>query len=135
MNKWSKASQERLRMAHPDLQKLCRVVLQIHDCSVICARRGPDEQNEAYRAGKSKLQYPHSPHNKVPARAVDLAPYPLDWKNTKRCYYFAGIVTATATALGIAIRWGGDWDSDQDLDDQGFNDLCHFELEYDIRAA
>jgi peptidoglycan L-alanyl-D-glutamate endopeptidase CwlK len=26
------------------------------------------------------------------------------------------------------IRWGGDWDGDQDFRDQTFDDLAHFEL-------
>jgi hypothetical protein len=26
------------------------------------------------------------------------------------------------------IRWGGDWDRDNDFSDQKLNDLCHFEL-------
>ena len=40
----------------------------------------------------------------------------------------AGYIQATADKLGIKIRWGGDWDSDGDLDDQTFMDLGHFEL-------
>ena len=32
-----------------------------------------------------------------------------------------------AAAEGIKIRWGGDWDRDNDLADQSFNDLVHFE--------
>jgi peptidoglycan L-alanyl-D-glutamate endopeptidase CwlK len=60
--------------------------------------------------------------------AVDLAPYPIDWKNTKRFYHFAGIVLGVATEMGIRIRWGGDWDMDDDLDDQSFMDLVHFEI-------
>ena len=38
-------------------------------------------------------------------------------------------IMATAKRLGYNnMRWGGDWDKDFDLDDQTFNDLCHFEL-------
>lgn len=46
----------------------------------------------------------------------------------KRWYIFAGIVKGVALAMGISIRWGGDWDNDNNFDDQTFNDLPHFEL-------
>ena len=39
----------------------------------------------------------------------------------------AGLVLGIAAVFGIKIRWGGDWDSDNDLNDQKFMDLAHFE--------
>ena len=30
--------------------------------------------------------------------------------------------------LGVRLRWGGDWDSDLEVDDNDFDDLPHFEL-------
>ena len=30
--------------------------------------------------------------------------------------------------MNIKIRWGGDWDSDNIMKDQTFNDLPHFEI-------
>ncbi len=62
--------------------------------------------------------------------AVDIAPYPIDWKDHKRFYYLAGIVKGVASQMGIKVRWGGDWDSDNDLNDQSFMDLGHFEIVY-----
>ena len=49
-------------------------------------------------------------------------------KEIARWYYFGGFVLGTAEEMGIDIRWGGDWDSDRDLDDQSFDDLPHFEV-------
>jgi peptidoglycan L-alanyl-D-glutamate endopeptidase CwlK len=49
-------------------------------------------------------------------------------------HYFAGYVKATAEQLKKDqlichdIRWGGDWDSDTEVNDQTFIDLPHFEL-------
>ena len=60
--------------------------------------------------------------------AVDVTPYPVDFDNTDRHYYFCGYVLAVAKQLGLDIRWGGDWDSDRETKDQTFNDLVHFEL-------
>jgi peptidoglycan L-alanyl-D-glutamate endopeptidase CwlK len=59
-----------------------------------------------------------------------VAPYPIDWNDTKRFYHFAGFVlgVAKSSKIAIPIRWGGDWDSDNDLNDQTFMDLVHWEL-------
>ena len=64
----------------------------------------------------------------TPSMAVDVAPCPIDWEDTKRFYHFGGYVKAWAHALDIKIIWGGDWDSDNDFRDQRFHDLVHFEL-------
>ena len=69
-----------------------------------------------------------SHHNSDPSRAVDVAPYPIDWNDTERFGRFAGFVLGMAAAMGIPLRWGGDWDRDNDTHDQKFNDLVHFEL-------
>lgn len=67
-------------------------------------------------------------HNKTPSLAVDVAPWPIDWNDKNRFYHFAGRVQGIAQMFNIKIRWGGDWDSDNDLKDQNFYDLPHFEL-------
>lgn len=47
---------------------------------------------------------------------------------------FSGVVLAVTHRLladgtiSHAIVWGGDWDSDNDLTDQTFNDLAHYQL-------
>ena len=128
MNKFSQKSLDRLKGVEPELQELAHHVLRIHDCTVITGHRTEAEQQKAFDEKKSKVQYPNSKHNTYPSRAIDLSPFPIDWENTKRFYYFAGIVMGVADALGLHIRWGGDWDSDNDLDDQKFMDLVHFEL-------
>lgn len=121
-------SKRNLSEAHPDLQRLFNAVILIIDCSIIEGFRSEEEQNKAYFSGKSKLGWPDSKHNKRPSLAVDALPYPIDWNDTKRFYYFAGIVMATAKLIGVKVRWGGDWNMNQDLNDQTFYDLVHFEL-------
>lgn len=126
---FSQRSRDKLNTVHSDLQKVAMAVIKIHDCTVITGYRSEQAQNDLYYLNKSKKVFPHSKHNKMPSLAIDLAPYPIQWDNIKRFYYFAGLVIATAEAMGIKLRWGGDWDSDNDLDDQDFNDLIHFELQ------
>jgi len=59
---------------------------------------------------------------------MDIAPYPIDWKDLERFYVLAGVIMACAHEEGVKIRWGGDWDSDGDYHDSSFIDLPHFEL-------
>jgi len=130
MNKFSTQSLEKLKTCEPELQELFHHVLQAHDCSILEGFRDESTQNEYFNATpqKSKVQYPDSKHNTYPSRAIDVAPYPINWNDTKRFYYFAGIVKGIAVGLELTIRWGGDWDSDTDLNDQTFNDLVHYEV-------
>jgi len=117
-----------LATAHPSLQRLFREVIKHFDCSVICGHRTEEEQNKVFHEGKSKVQWPRSKHNRLPSIAVDVVPYPVDWKDTNRFYYFAGVVKGIASSMDIDIRWGGDWDGDTQVHDQTFMDLPHFEL-------
>ena len=119
---------ENLSECHPSLQRLFKEVIKHYDCAVICGHRGKEEQDRAFFEGKSKLTFPMSKHNKVPSLAVDVVPYPVDWRDRDRFYYFAGLVKGIASSMGIKIRWGGDWDSDNNFKDQSFHDLPHFEL-------
>lgn len=85
-------------------------------------------QNEYFRRRKTQVEWPDGKHNSRPAEAVDVAPYPVNWEDLQRFYYFAGVVTGVALQLDISIRWGGDWDSDTQVKDNTFNDLVHFEI-------
>ena len=129
MPSFSQRSKNKLDSCHPDLQRLFERVVQEFDCTILAGHRGMQEQNSAFDKGFSKLRYPRSKHNKWPSLAVDVAPYPLDWKDKETFYYFAGFVKGLAAEMGIAIRWGGDWDSDTMVHDQTFMDLPHFELQ------
>jgi len=95
---------------------------------ILCGHRDKATQNSLHDEGLTQVHWPNSKHNETPSMAVDMAPYPLDWKDTKRFYFLAGLMFATADQLGFKIRWGGDWSMDMDFEDQKFNDLVHFEL-------
>ena len=128
MPSFSEQSRANLAECHPDLQRLFNEVVKRFDCSVIEGWRGEEEQNKAFHAGKSKLMFPDSNHNKSPSLAVDVVPYPVDWEDVKRFNLFAGYVLGVAESMGIRLRWGGDWDGDMETTDQSFHDLPHFEL-------
>jgi len=128
MAQFSERSRHQLNTCSPELQVLFNQVVRRYDCTILEGHRDQRTQNEYYRTGKSKLRYPKGKHNFRPSRAVDVAPYPINWNDTKRFYHFGGYVKGVADELNIPIRWGGDWDSDNDLNDQTFMDLVHFEL-------
>ncbi len=130
MPKFSKISHDRLGTCHPHLIKIFNRVVADYDCSILCGHRGEERQNAAFNATpkRSHVRWPDGKHNALPSDAVDVAPYPVDWSNLKRFYLFAGYVIGRAAEMGIPLRWGGDWDTDWDLDDQHFNDLVHFEI-------
>lgn len=134
MPKFSKSSFSKLTTCHKDLQVLFFEVIKSFDCTILEGYRNQEDQEAAFAAGNSKLHYPHGKHNNQPSLAVDVAPYPLDWKNISRFYWFAGYVMGIAQRLkdegkiSHAIRYGGDWDNDMEIEEDKFTDLVHFEL-------
>lgn len=136
MNKFSNKSLERLDTCHPDLQTLAHEALKIMDCSVVSGVRTIAEQRALFEAEPPLTKTMNSKHLKQPdgfSHAIDLAPYVnggIPWKDLKYFYRMAGVMEMSAHILRINIRWGGNWDSDDDLDDQKFFDLPHFELMY-----
>lgn len=134
MPKFGTTSKQRLATCEPDLQHIFNFVIDHIDCSIICGHRSEEDQVKAFVEKKSKVQYPNSKHNSYPSKAVDVAPYPIDWHDMERFRCFAFYVLGVAEMMyargeiSHKIRWGGDWDMDFDTKDQTFNDLPHFEL-------
>jgi len=128
MPNFSLASKTKLLTCHPELQRLFNEVIKHWDCQILEGHRGKEAQNKAFKEGNSKLQWPKGKHNKLPSLAVDVAPYPIDWKDTQRFIYFAGFVLGVAAMLNIKVRYGGDWDSDTQMTDERFRDLVHWEI-------
>lgn len=62
------------------------------------------------------------------SKAVDLAPWPIDWSNMARFTALAEHVLATAKRLGVKIRWGRDWNMNGRYGEKGETDGPHFEL-------
>jgi peptidoglycan L-alanyl-D-glutamate endopeptidase CwlK len=135
MNHFSEISKERLKTCHRDLQILFAHVITDYDCSVICGHRSSQEQDEAFNSGHSKLQWPNSKHNSVPSLAVDVAPHEntIDWGKLQSAH-FSGYVNGIADQLyrigtiSHKIRFGVDWNNDNNVDDTTFWDAHHFEI-------
>ena len=125
---FGKKSKERLNTCDSNLQKVFNEVIKHVDCSVLEGHRSKDSQNKLYEEEKTKVKYPDGRHNRQPSSAVDVTPYPVDWKDRERQTLFAGFVIGVASQMGINLRWGGDWDQDFQVVDNRFDDFPHFEL-------
>lgn len=93
--------------------------LEVDDITVLCGYRGEKEQLEAFEKGASKLKWPHSKHNRLPSLAVDIAPYPVNWKDTKSFEALRVYALKVADKLGVRLRII-DWD------------LPHYELSTEV---
>lgn len=136
MYKFSKNSQEKISQCHQDLQTLCNHLIKYVDFTVVTGYRSPEEQLEKYNTGKSQLKV--GKHNSNPSMAIDIQPYPLlrDGKKTVReqFYFLGGYAVGVGKMLkeqGLIshdIRYGGDWNKDGKIINNGFDDLYHIEL-------
>lgn len=129
MAKFGERSLSRLSTCDDRLQQLMKRVVEIMDCTVLCGHRSQVEQELAYVNKASTKRWPDSRHNTLPSMAVDVAPYPIpkDW-HPFNFLLLAGVVKAEAHHLGLHIRFGGDWNENDDIMDNRFNDFVHFEV-------
>lgn len=134
MPKFSESSLTKLKTCHPELQLLFMDVIRYFDCTILEGWRNQEDQEKAFDAGNSQLHYPNGNHNKSPAMAIDVSPYPVYWDKINRFYWFAGYVMGVSQKLKdegkmkMSLRYGGDWNRDFDIDSEKFRDLVHFEL-------
>ena len=124
MFRFGKKSKELLKGVDARLVSVLNELIKIMDVTIIEGVRSSERQEELLKQGLSKVKY--SKH--MEGKAVDLAPYPIDWDDLERFYYMGGMIRGIGKELGINVRWGGDWDSDGNIRDQSFNDLVHVEI-------
>ena len=124
MPRFGRRSKQRLKGVKPELVNVLNELVKIMDVTIIEGLRTEKRQEELLAQGKSKTKY--SKH--LEGKAVDLAPYPIDWEDRERVHYMGGMVRGIGHNLGVNIRWGGDWDSDGEVKDNGFDDLVHVEI-------
>lgn len=130
MPKLGKRSKRRLKGVDHRLVDLLHEVCKYFDITVIEGLRSQERQNELVKQGKSKTKF----GKHVAGRAVDIAPYPIDWEARDDFHYLGGFVLGIASQLGYNVRWGGDWSSSslkqeqRTTKDNNFDDLVHFEI-------
>tara|TARA_R100001443_G_scaffold77751_1_gene84945 strand:+ start:475 stop:873 length:399 start_codon:yes stop_codon:yes gene_type:complete len=130
MPKFGKRSRDRLRGVDISLVNVLNEVVKYFDITVIEGLRSQDRQNELVAQGKSKTKF----GKHVQGKAVDIAPYPIDWESRDDFHYLGGFVLGVAASMGVKLRWGGDWNASSTFQgkrttkDNSFDDLVHFEL-------
>lgn len=146
MPSFGESSRKHLDTCRAEIVKTLEIVVIEYDIIVIEGRRSWERQEELLRLGKTKVGPGESKHNPPKladgsedqnwlSDAVDVAPYPINWKDAKRFIYMAGLIIGVGRTLGFDFRWGGNWDEDQVIiDDQNFDDLPHFEYKGPIRG-
>ena len=121
---FGKTSKRRLKGIDTRLVNVLNELIKIMDVTIIEGLRTKERQAELLEQGATKVKY--SKH--MEGKAVDLAPYPIDWENRDGFHYMGGMIRGIAKQLNVPVRWGGDWDSDGDIKDNGFDDLVHVEI-------
>ena len=124
MPRFGKRSKERLKGVDHRLIMILDELIKIMDVTIIEGLRSAERQEELLKKGATKVKY--SKH--MEGKAVDLAPYPIDWEDRDTFHYMAGMVRGIGHLLNIKVRVGADWDSDGNTKDNSFDDLVHIEL-------
>ena len=124
MPKFGKRSKERLRGIDARLVSVLNELVKIMDVTIIKGLRSEQRQEKLLKEGSTKTKF--SKH--ITGKAVDLAPYPIDWNDRDRFHYMGGMIRGIAKQLNVPVRWGGDWDSDGETKDNKFDDLVHVEI-------
>jgi len=124
MYKFGKRSKERLNGVDHRLIAVLNELIKIMDVTIIEGVRSAERQKKLLSQGSTKVKY--SKH--MEGKAVDLAPYPIDFEDRDGFHYMGGMIRGIAQQMGFKVRFGGDWDSDGSTRDNRFDDLVHVEI-------
>jgi peptidoglycan L-alanyl-D-glutamate endopeptidase CwlK len=124
MPRLSQSSFERLDTCDTRIRRVIERAIKLVpaelDFTILCGHRNEKDQNKAYDEGNSKLRFPYSKHNTSPSLAIDIVPYPIDWKDLDRFYRLATYIFRAAQLEEVELEWGGHWTR--------FKDYPHWEL-------
>ena len=135
MASFGKSSEAKLVQAHPDIQLVMRDAIKIIDFTIVQTHRTSAEHARYIILGKTRVSYEETRHATNPSEAIDIAPWfsrepHIRWEDRETFIYLAGVIMAVAHKRNTPLRWGGNWDRDDEiLSDQKFDDLVHFELD------
>lgn len=119
-HRFSKSSLQRMEGLDPELRKVVKLALKYskYDFGVAEGLRTLERQKELVSSGKSKtLKSRHLPNAEGKSEAVDLAVF-VNGKLTYEHKYLRKVSSAmfkAAFELGVAIEWGGHWESFLDM--------------------
>ncbi|QMV48232.1 endolysin [Proteus phage Vb_PmiP-P59] len=125
--KLSNTGKERLSSVNEKLQKVVLKSFEYmpFDITITEGIRTIEKQKEYVNKGVSWTM--NSKH--ITGNAIDMVPYPIDWKDRARFEKMAIAMFKASEELDIPIRWGGTWSNK--VDGWIYNkklDMPHFEL-------
>jgi peptidoglycan L-alanyl-D-glutamate endopeptidase CwlK len=131
-------SLKKLEGVDPVLVSVVKRAIEIttQDFSVLWGVRTLKEQAALYAQGRTvpgnivtwTMDSKHLPGANGFGRAVDLLPYPADWKEQRKFRLIAVAMMQAAKEQGVRLRWGADWNMNQKEGEKGETDFAHFEL-------
>ena len=98
MARFGKRSKERLKGVDAKLVNVLNELIKIMDVTIIEGLRSEERQEKLLKEGKTKTRF--SKH--IQGKAVDLAPYPIDWNDRDRFHYMGGMIRGIAKQLKCA---------------------------------
>lgn len=107
---FGKKSKEVRDTLDPRLVLLVNKLADLFDISLIWGYRDEEQQTKFFNEGTG-VEWPDSKHNVMPSKAVDLAPYPLNWsditqQDIEQWNMILGAALAIAKEEGFEIRLG-----------------------------
>jgi len=124
MPRFGRKSRKNMKGLDAHIVNVLNQSIKHFDFSVIEGVRTLETQKEYVAKGASKtLKSKH-----LEGKAVDIAPYPIDYDDIERFVYLGGFILGVSSQLGVKLRWGLDWDMDTFTKDTNFRDLGHFEI-------
>lgn len=138
MASFGKASEAALQGIHPDIIRVLRKAIERYDFGVLNGLRTEAQEAADVAAGLSQTM--HSMHLQQAdgyGHAADIAPYPENWNDPSHVklsqfevdqIFLGAFVLGVAHALGIELRYGGNWSGSGRSIAAGFKDLDHVEL-------
>ena len=135
--KLSKRSFDRLIGVNEKMVSVVKRAIEISevDFMVVEGVRTLNRQEELYAQGRTKpgkivTWTMKSKH--IEGFAVDIAPVnpdgSINWNDIKKFDKMADAMFRAAKELNIKIRWGANWDQDENIREKGETDSPHFEL-------
>lgn len=135
--KLSKRSLERLVGVNDKMASVVKRAIEISevDFMVVEGLRTKQRQEELYAQGRTKpgkvvTWTMKSKH--IDGLAVDIAPCnpdgSINWNDLKMFDKMAEAMFKASKDLNIKIRWGANWDQDENIREKGETDSPHFEL-------
>jgi peptidoglycan L-alanyl-D-glutamate endopeptidase CwlK len=114
MPEFGSRSKEKLKTCDPQIQMVLEEAIKHYDFSILEGHRTEEKQQEYFKSGASKVQFPDSKHNVSPSMAVDVVPYPIDWSDLHRFKELSEVIKEACETVEVDnLNWGFDlwqWD-------------------------